>query len=179
MNHKRTHNISKYRFNYKLVEPAQKSIIHQWIAQEHIKEWVHGDGLRNLLESLENSFKGTSWGQHWIAYDNEIPFAYLLTSEDGKEVITLDLFICDLNYLGKGLSVQMIHEFLMSQFSDKKGVLIDPEVTNTRAIHVYKKAGFKIIDEFIAKWHPVPHYKMKLDMKDLIQKYVYNKLNDS
>jgi hypothetical protein len=31
---------------------------------------------------------------------------------------------------------------------------------------VYKKVGFKIIGEFIATWHPVPHYKMRLSMKE-------------
>jgi RimJ/RimL family protein N-acetyltransferase len=161
---------TKLRFTFKLVEQNQQLLIQNWIAQKHIKEWLHGDGLQNLLEDLERSFKGTSWGQHWIAYDNDIPFAYLLTSEEGKDAITLDLFICDLNYLGKGLSAQMIQEFLISQFSNKKEVLIDPEATNTRAIHVYEKAGFRIIGEFIAKWHPVPHYKMRLDLKQLIEK---------
>ena len=104
--------------------------------------------------------------KHWIAYDNTIPFAYLLTSEEGKG-ISLDLFICNLEYLGKGLSVQMIREFLLSQFSHMPEVFIDPEATNSRAIHVYEKVGFRIIDEFIAKWHPVPHYKMRLDMTTL------------
>lgn len=159
------------RFTFSPVQEDQKQLIHDWIAQEHIREWLHGDGLNNTIEDLDQFFKGTSWGSHWLAYDKEKPFAYLLTSKDGEDAIALDLFICDLNYLGKGLSVQMIREFLISQFSDKKRVLIDPEATNTRAIHVYKKAGFRIIGEFIAKWHPVPHCKMQLEMKDLIQDF--------
>ncbi len=60
------------------------------------------------------------------------------------------------------------HEFLMSEFSQKEKVLIDPEKTNARAVHVYKKAGFEIKGEFIAKWHPVPHYQMELMMKKLM-----------
>jgi RimJ/RimL family protein N-acetyltransferase len=164
MESKKNHLNHPFRFTFKLVEENQIPLVHQWLAQEHIHEWLHGVGLQNTLEQLEKFFKGTSWGQHWIAYDKEFPFGYLLTSEEGPDAITLDLFICDLNYLGKGLGVQMIHEFLLSQFSHIKQVLIDPELTNTRAIHVYKKAGFKIIDEFIASWHPVPHYKMKLEI---------------
>ena len=62
----------------------------------------------------------------------------------------------------------MIRAFLTSQFSNVKKVLIDPEATNKRAIHVYQKAGFKIIGEFIASWHPVPHYQMELSMEDLL-----------
>jgi len=85
----------------------------------------------------------------------------LITSPEGEDVTTLDLFICDLNYLGKGIAVSMIQQFLISQFPNVKRVLIDPEATNKRAIHVYQKVGFKIIGEFIASWHPVPHYQME------------------
>jgi RimJ/RimL family protein N-acetyltransferase len=168
MDHK-THITSKIHFNFKPVQKQQRLFIHHWIAQDHIKEWLHGTGLRNTIEDLDNFFNGTSFGRHWIAYDKDTPFAYLLTSEEGDDAITLDLFICDLNYLGKGLSAPMIQEFLIRHFPNKKEVFIDPEATNTRAIHVYKKVGFRIIGEFIAKWHPVPHYKMQLHMKDLIQ----------
>lgn len=167
MDRPETH-LSAFRFTFKPVEEHQTFFIHNWITQKHIAEWLHGDGLKNTIEDLENFFKGTSWGKHWIAYDKDIPFAYLLTSEAGTDALTLDLFICNLAYLGKGLSVQMIQEFLLSQFPNKQEVLIDPEATNTRAIHVYEKVGFRIIGEFIAPWHPVPHYSMQLDMKKLI-----------
>jgi RimJ/RimL family protein N-acetyltransferase len=169
MDNKETPININFRFTFKPVQQSQRLLIHHWITQDHIKEWLHGDGLRNTIEDLDKFSEGTSWGWHWIAYDKDIPFAYLLTSEDGEDAITLDLFICDLNYLGKGLSVQMIQEFLISQFPNKKEVLIDPEATNARAIHVYEKVGFRIMDEFIAKWHPVPHYKMQLEMKKLMQ----------
>jgi RimJ/RimL family protein N-acetyltransferase len=92
----------------------------------------------------------------------------LITSPEGNDATTLDLFICDLNYLGRGIAVPMIKEFLRSQFPHVKRVLIDPEATNTRAIHVYQKVGFKIVGEFIASWHPVPHYQMELLMRDLL-----------
>ncbi len=154
-----------FRFTFKPAEQRQCLLIHAWLAQEHIKAWLHGDGLKNTLEDLENFFKGSSIHQHWIVYETDIPFGYLLTSDAGENAITLDLFICDLNYLGKGLSVQMIHEFLLSRFPHVKKVLIDPEATNTRAVHVYQKAGFRIVGEFIARWHPVLHYQMQLDVE--------------
>lgn len=169
MDRKETHMNIKFRFTFKPVQQSQRLLIHNWIIQDHIKEWLHGNGLRNTIEDLDKFFKGTSWGGHWIAYDHDIPFAYLLTSEDGEDAITLDLFICDLNYLGKGIAVPMIREFLISQFPNVTRVLIDPEATNKRAIHVYQKVGFKIIKEFIASWHPVLHYQMELYMKDLLK----------
>jgi len=92
----------------------------------------------------------------------------LITSSEGNDATTLDLFICNLNYLGKGLSVPMIQKFLITHFPNIKRVLIEPEATNARAIHVYEKVGFKITGEFIANWNPVPHYQMELNMKDLL-----------
>lgn len=157
-----------FRFTFKLAKPADRKRIHAWLEQDYIREWIHGVGLKNTLEGLETFFKGGSTDQHWIAYEGKVPFAYLMTGLDGDDAITLDLFICEPDFLGKGLSVPMIQEFLISQFSNIKTVFIDPEATNTRAVHVYQKAGFKIIGEFIASWHPVLHYKMKLNMQDLL-----------
>lgn len=162
--------LSKYRFIFKPVETKDRTIVHEWLIQPHIAEWIHGVGLQNTLNGLEKFYQGESDTTYWIGYDQDIPFAFLITSPEGNDATTLDLFICDLNYLGKGIAVPMIQKFLTSHFQKMKRVLIDPEATNTRAIHVYKKVGFKIIGEFIASWHPVPHYQMELLMKDLMKK---------
>lgn len=154
-----------------IFKPAQKSdakMIQDWLCQDYIAEWIHGVGLRNTLNGLEKFFEGKSDTTYWIGYQENIPFAFLITSPAGKDAITLDLFICNKKYLGRGLAVPMIKQFLVSKFSQVKKVLIDPEATNTRAIHVYEKVGFKIVGEFIASWHPVPHYQMELSMEDLV-----------
>lgn len=158
----------EFRFTFKPVEAKDRSLIHEWLVKPYIAEWIHGVGLQNTLNGLEGYFQGESNTIYWIGYDNDTPFAFLITSPEGKDATTLDLFICDLNYLGKGIAVPMIQEFLINHFSKMKKVLIDPEATNTRAIHVYQKVGFKIIGEFIANWHPVPHYQMELEMKNLL-----------
>jgi RimJ/RimL family protein N-acetyltransferase len=160
-------------FRFAPVIPSQRALIHEWLEQKHIKEWMHGAGLQNTLNGLEKFFQGTSNTTYWIGYDKEFPFAFLITSPEGNDTTTLDLFICDSNYLGKGLAVSTIREFLIRHFSHVKRVLIDPEATNKRAIHVYEKVGFKIVGEFIASWHPVPHYQMELDMKKLLASAVY------
>lgn len=154
-------------FTFSPAKVSQRSLLHGWFEQDHIQEWMHGIGLQNTLTGLENFFEGRSSTTYWVGYDKDIPFAFLITSPEGEDAITLDLFICNLDYLGKGLAVPMIQGFLMSQFPHVKKVLIDPEATNARAIHVYKKVGFKIIEEFIASWHPVPHYLMELSMEHL------------
>lgn len=181
-----------FRFIFKPAIESQRELIHHWLQQDYIREWVHGQGLNNLLNGLEKFYQNRKEGkglerdskitQHWIAYDNDRSFAYLLTSNVFKNTaddyakyseseglaITLDIFICDINYLGKGLADTLIKEFLLSHFSDVSEIFIDPEKNNKRAVHVYEKVGFKILGEFLAPWHPVPHYIMKLNMNDLI-----------
>ncbi len=154
-------------FSFELAKPFQETLIHEWLKQPHIREWIHGIGLQNTLNGIQAFFKGKSSATYWIGYDKEMPFAFLITSPEGADAITLDVFICDIHYLGKGLATPMIQKFLKDQFSHMKKILIDPEKTNHRAIHVYEKVGFKITGEFIASWHPVPHYQMELDMNDL------------
>lgn len=74
---------------------------------------------------------------------------------------TLDLLIGEEKYLGRGLATGVVKGFIQSVLSDSDIIFIDPEASNTKAIHVYEKVGFKKIDDFIASWHPVPHILMR------------------
>lgn len=170
----------KDRFNYTLVDTAHRALVHSWLKQPHVTEWFYGQGLQNTLNHLDEFLQGSSQSQYWLAYENNHPFAFLITSSvtkphdelahwciDEGEAITLDLLIGDADYLGKGLSTLLIKEFLHSQFPNASEVLIDPEATNKRAIHVYEKVGFKVLSEFIPSYSPRPHLMMRLNRQDL------------
>jgi len=174
------------KFSYQLVDQGSYETVLGWLQKPHINEFFHGQGLQNTLKDLEEQISSDSpQYQHWIAIHDETPFGYLITSyvkpqdkEDNRfaqymkseEIaITLDLFIGEERYLGKGLSSIMIQSFLLDKFSHITSVFIDPEVANTKAIHVYEKVGFKKLMQFIAEWHPVPHWLMKIEMCDLRQ----------
>lgn len=180
------------RFTFRPAMESQRACIHNWLNQDYIREWIHGQGLKNTLTGLETFFQHQAKGQgldrqsqitqHWIGYDGDKPFVYLLTSNIFKNTndayakysecdglaITLDIFIGDPDYVGKGLASHVIKAFLLSQFSDVSEVFIDPEKTNERVVHVYQKAGFRKVGEFLAAWHPVPHWVMRLDMSELL-----------
>lgn len=168
------------RFYFKPVEPSQRALVHQWLKTPHAAEWFYGQGLENTINHLDEFFQGNRQVHYWIGYDNAHPFAFFITTfvtqEDVKlkkwclekgPAITLDILIGDANYLGKGLAPQLIREFLLSQFPDVTEVLIDPEASNARAVHVYQKVGFAIIDTFIPSHSPHLHYMMRLSMKQL------------
>lgn len=167
------------QFTFKLVDMAHRSLVRHWLTLPHVTEWFYGQGLANTLKHLDEFLKGASEAQYWLAYDQDQPFAFLITSYVGKsdayarwctqegDVITLDMLIGDLRYIGKGLAHLLIREFLVKEFPQVAEVLIDPEATNSRAIHVYQKAGFTLVDEFIPSHSPHPHYMMRLRMTDL------------
>lgn len=57
--------------------------------------------------------------------------------------------------------------FKSKRLNFQKWFLVFKDAKNERAVHVYKKAGFEIIGEFIASWYPVQHYKMQLCIEGL------------
>lgn len=187
-------NMNLTRFDFKPVTASQRTLLHAWLEQDYIQQWIHGVGLQNTLKGLETFLKRQESGKptdsyaditnHWLGYDGDKPFVYLLTtclakddhneytrySETAGPFITLDIFIGDTAYLGQGLASQVIKEFLLSRFPEVREIFIDPEKSNVRAVHVYQKVGFSIVGEFIAPWHPVPHHVMKLCMNALCKK---------
>ncbi|MGB0934774.1 MAG: GNAT family N-acetyltransferase [Alphaproteobacteria bacterium] len=155
---------------------SYKDLVVSWLHKPHVAEWFHGDGLNSTLNSIEQYLAGKAdLYDHWLGFCDGVPFAFLMTSliepdpedhlnkwhDPNQKAMTLDLLIGEENYLGKGLSVPMIQQFITQHLSDADVVFIDPEATNTKAIHVYQKAGFVKVDEFIASWHPVPHWLMR------------------
>jgi len=173
-------------FYFSPVTINDKPLILHWLKQDHIKEWIHGKGLMNTLRGLDkflvnqvDNFKQSKDTQHWIGFVDGEPTVYLLVTnvisgdiyaqycKKSERAITLDIFLGNRNYLGKGLADVIIKTFIKAHFNDIDVIFIDPEQKNLRAIHVYEKVGFKKTGGFIAPWHPVPHYIMKLAMKNI------------
>lgn len=182
-------NIKKEPLSFFSVEESHHEIILEWFKKEHVKDFYYGDGLKNTLRNLDLFIKGIENNgeysfKHWIAYIGDQPLGFLMTSlvkgpynsndpynkwyEEGKETITLDLLIGPEEYLGRGLGHRMIQEFLLDRFSHVDKVLIDPEESNTRAIRVYEKSGFRKIEQF-PQQHDEPRlcWMMHLDIEDL------------
>jgi hypothetical protein len=168
------------QFSFERVLVKYQKLILSWFQQPHVTEWFCGQGLENTIQELNKFLHGSSIFQYWLAFDQQHPFALLMTSSvdkpsdeltrwcsDTGETITLDILIGDSNYLGKGIAHHLIQRFLVSRFPHVKEVLIDPDATNLRAIHVYKKAGFQIIGEFIPSHSTNLHCMMRLKMNEI------------
>ncbi len=173
---------------FQKVTEEHKEIILKWFQEEHVKAFFYADGLKSTLnnldlfcEGIDNNGRYTFY--HWIAFYDDIPFAFIMTSplkgpydseddydkwyREGKKTVTLDLLIGNKAFLGKGLAHLMIQQFILSQYSDADFFIIDPELANTKAIRVYEKAGFKKAETFCPSANPKSHLMMYLDVRRL------------
>lgn len=171
--------------SFRPVEKNDKPLILKWLHLPHVAEWFYGDGLQSTIDGLNrfiNHEQPTS--SLWLASYNDVPFAYLITSiiqtkqtysagkfyhdwvGADKKMITLDMLIGETDFLGKGLAVTLIHTFLKEKFPDNPVVFIDPECSNHRAVHVYKKAAVFSPNcrSFAIEFYPplVSHFKASL-----------------
>ena len=160
----------------------QVSLLLEWFAKPHVNKWFHGEGLENTVKKARLFVEGaTEYSgyslKHWVASLGGHPCGFLMTSlvegpydeqdpinkwfRPEKTTMTLDLLIGPEEYLGKGLGVRMIREFLRIHCPEVDVVLIDPDASNTRAVHVYEKAGFVKQEQFTPQHDPAPHWMMR------------------
>lgn len=104
--------------------------------------------------------KGQKAHQAYIIYGNDDSFGYIQLynaydfSREGsipleglqKSLATIDIFIGEEEYVGKGLGSRIMTQFL-KEYVDPyyDACLVDPDTANMQAIRAYEKAGFKKI----------------------------------
>ena len=62
----------------------------------------------------------------------------------------MDLYIGEKSYLGKGIAVALIKQFLTQYvWQHFEHCFVDADIDNVKAIHAYEKAGFKRIKQLV------------------------------
>ena len=120
---------------------------------------------------------------YWIGLFENDPYCLIITSdasennpmapgsdnhflpyiETNGKTLTIDFMIGDESFLKKGLSYLTLNKFTETQ-KDVSAFLIDPEISNKKAIHVYEKAGFEKIGSYIPQkgyFSGLEHFVMK------------------
>jgi RimJ/RimL family protein N-acetyltransferase len=174
----------KKLITFRLATLQDKQMIREWWTKPHVMEFW--DNSPEMWQNVENYFQGKKEiFDYWIgSYDQE-PFALLMTSELEMNLteedpyakwvepegltITIDFMIGNEKFIGKKLSYLTLHQFAHFM-KDKQGinaVIIDPAATNPKAVHVYQKAGFEIVDTFDRNkgyFSGIKHYMMKMKL---------------
>lgn len=152
-----------------------KETIFTWLEEPFIKEFWdnsqgHKDDILNFIHGVKkpSSYFKDIFFDYWIGFMDDEPYAFIMTHEENEaakppetykpfisqkgKTFGLDFCIGNAKFFGKGLAAPTLKAF-MTFFSQEiepqtDTFIIDPFVTNPRAIHVYQKAGFEIIGEF-------------------------------
>ena len=136
----------------------------KWLSDERVLEFYEGRDKKYTLEEIKKHFseewedevfrviieyKGTpiGYGQIYKMYDELYDdYNYPRSNE---VVYGMDQFIGEPDYWSKGIGTKytkMIFNFLKKE-RNTDAVILDPHQDNSRAIRMYQKAGFRIIED--------------------------------
>jgi predicted acetyltransferase/RimJ/RimL family protein N-acetyltransferase len=163
------------KVKFEKVTGAHLDTIFSWLSEPHIMEFwdntqAHKDDIVNFTEGRKTPSSYAN-GQYvyWIASLEDEAFAMLMTIQEthqediGEEKLKrlsrtghtygLDYMIGNPKFFGKGYGSQTLYDFIdfFRESIDPKAdtFLIDPDSANLRAKHVYIKAGFKHVCDFM------------------------------
>lgn len=161
--------------NFEKANVSHVDIILGWLSEPFVQEfWDNTQGHKDDILNFVNGRKEPSNycdGKYlyWIASCNGHPFAMLMTIQETAEdhiddiklshlsktgnTYGIDYMIGDKDYFGKGYGAKTLSEFLdffRREFDGSADTfIIDPASDNHRAKHVYMKAGFEHIADFV------------------------------
>ena len=140
------------------------SLLLKWLTDERVLEFYEGRDKKYTLEDIKEHFseewedevfrviieyqgKPIGYGQIYEMYDELYDdYHYQRSSEI---VYGMDQFIGEPEYWSKGIGTKytkMIFDFLKKE-RNVDAVILDPHQNNTRAIRMYQKAGFRIVED--------------------------------
>lgn len=161
--------------SFKKVGLEQVAIILSWLTQPHVQEFwdttqAHKDDIVLFAQGRPSpSSYCDGLYNYYIGYVDEQPHALVMFIKEKEEydieeikkqhlsktgsTYSLDYMIGNPDFLGKGFGAKTLEAFLKYMRTEldpsADTFFIDPEATNTRAKHVYEKAGFVHVGDFI------------------------------
>lgn len=143
------------KFNFKPLKKSDLPQLFQWLSLPHVVAWWREQKDWNVFEKKYGHYIEIDEVGPFFIFHEQKPIGYISWNETASDPIRtesypqgtygFDMFIADLDYVGKGYGPQIIKQFIKEILVPKNAVkvIIDPEIINTRAIRAYEKAGFK------------------------------------
>lgn len=178
--------IDEDKISFKNLQSDNLLLLYNWLNEPFVKEW-YGRDEKSDLESVTKKYTPRIEGKDpthcFIVSYETIPFGYIQTYKlsdypdfvqhldvDPETIAGIDLFIGNMDFVGKGLGGAMLKKFLKEVVftqDDINACIIDPEPKNIRAIKSYEKAGFKYLKTIQVPKEKEPEYLMmiKKEMK--------------
>jgi RimJ/RimL family protein N-acetyltransferase len=163
--------LKNMNITFKKANPTHQELIFSWLNEPHIIEFwdnsqAHKDDIINFIHNRkQHYFYGTAI--YWLGLIDDEPYSFIISdifqyyqelpelhrknlSKSGH-TIRLDFAIGNKKYLGQGLAALTLQKFVSfyqeSVDSLANVFFIDPDQNNSRAHHVYNKAGFELVGD--------------------------------
>ncbi len=147
-------------------------LLHQWMNTPHVIKWW-GENRSWSLEDITKKYETYVLGykiidqlkapifgfiirinnapvgyiQYYNAYDFPREQGYKLKNLP-KSMTAIDLYIGDVNFIGKGYGEKIINHFLTEYvWRSFDSCMVDPDLDNLDAVRTYEKCSFKAIDK--------------------------------
>lgn len=102
-----------------------------------------GETVREIAESLKNDTDET--GRRLIIEVDKVPAGEMNYRKKGENTAEIGIKICDFSLHDKGLGKVLLSMLIAALFDDLgyRKIILDTNLNNTRAQHVYEKLGFR------------------------------------
>jgi aminoglycoside 6'-N-acetyltransferase len=161
-------------------------IVRRWLLEPHVKRWWD-DGVKSpypdaSIEDYREAIHGKDPTYHYLALIDSRPVGMLQhyrIADDpeyaaalalGEDAIGVDLFIGEVDLIGRGHGPAMLRQFLREIAFPFHGIdvcVIGPSVKNIAAIRAYEKAGFRALREVEVPGEPDREFLMRVTGAEL------------
>jgi aminoglycoside 6'-N-acetyltransferase len=156
------------------------ALVRRWLLEPHVKRWWD-DGVKSpypdaSIEEYREAIQGKDPTYHYLALIDSRPVGmlqhyrigddpeYAAALALGEDAIGVDLFIGEVELIGRGHGPAMLRQFLREIAFPFHGIdvcVIGPSVQNIAAIRAYEKAGFRALREVDVPGEPDREFLMR------------------
>ncbi len=146
-------------------------LVEEWLRREHVADWWR-DPMEVAIERRRAAIEGRRLVDHYLIVVDDRPVGMIQTYvvadhpewdeivQVGPDAAGVDLFIGEVELIGRGLGAQVIDAFVRDVVT-AKAVVATVEEANRRSWRAFEKAGFNHVRDVEEDGRP--HRLMRLD----------------
>jgi adenylate kinase family enzyme/ribosomal protein S18 acetylase RimI-like enzyme len=143
-------------FIFKPLKETDLPLLFAWLSVPHVAAWWRESrDWQTFAEKYKTKFIQDKTVGAFVVNHEAKPIGYIQwatiendpirTEQYPERTFGIDVFIADINYIGKGYGPLLMKQFIIEKIMPQKPnkIITDPEITNVQAIRAYEKVGFK------------------------------------